>query len=70
IEARISAVADVFDALTSRRSYKAAWSNEQAFALLRQMSNSKLDRDCVEALINNAGKVLEIQQRFRDNDLI
>lgn len=70
IEARISAVADVFDALTSRRSYKAAWSNEQAFALLRQMSNSKLDRDCVEALINNADKVLEIQQRFRDNDLI
>lgn len=70
IEARISAVADVFDALTSRRSYKAAWSNEQAFALLRQMSNSKLNRDCVEALINNADKVLEIQQRFRDNDLI
>ncbi|MBX3616991.1 MAG: HD domain-containing protein [Nitrosomonas sp.] len=70
IEARISAVADVFDALTSRRSYKAAWTNEQAFAALRQMSNSKLDRDCVEALINNANKVLEIQQRFRDNDLI
>ncbi|WP_292913111.1 HD domain-containing phosphohydrolase [Nitrosomonas sp.] len=70
IEARISAVADVFDALTSRRSYKAPWSNEQAFAMLRQMSNSKLDRDCVEALINNGDKVLEIQQRFRDIDLI
>ncbi|PSJ18343.1 HD domain-containing phosphohydrolase [Nitrosomonas supralitoralis] len=70
IEARISAVADVFDALTSRRSYKAPWSNEEAFAVLRQMSNSKLDRDCVAALINNADKVLEIQQRFRDNDLI
>lgn len=70
IEARISAVADVFDALTSRRSYKAAWSNEDAFTMLRQMSNSKLDRDCVEALINSAEKVLEIQQRFRDNDLI
>lgn len=70
IEARISAVADVFDALTSRRSYKAAWSNEDAFAMLRQMSNSKLDRDCVEALINHADKILEIQQNFRDNDLI
>ncbi|MBL8498034.1 HD domain-containing protein [Nitrosomonas sp. JL21] len=70
IEARISAVADVFDALTSRRSYKAPWSNDDAFTMLRQMSNSKLDRDCVEALINNAEKVLEIQQRFRDNDLI
>lgn len=70
LEARISAVADVFDALTSRRSYKAPWSNEEAFAVLRQMSNSKLDRDCVAALINNADKVLEIQQRFRDDDLI
>ena len=70
IEARISAVADVFDALTSRRSYKAAWSNEEAFAVLRKMSNSKLDRDCVEALINNVDKILEIQQRFHDNELI
>ena len=70
IEARISAVADVFDALTSRRSYKAPWSNEEAFAVLRQMSNSKLDWDCVEALLNNADKVLEIQHRFRDNNLI
>lgn len=70
IEARISAVADVFDALTSRRSYKAPWSNEEAFAVLRQMSNSKLDWDCVEALLNNADKILEIQQRFRDNNLI
>lgn len=70
IEARISAVADVFDALTSRRSYKAPWTNEQAFAVLRQMSNSKLDRDCVEALIGNVDKILEIQQRFRDNELI
>lgn len=70
IEARISAVADVFDALTSRRSYKAPWSNEDAYVMLQQMSNSKLDRDCVEALINNADKVLEIQQRFLDNDLM
>lgn len=42
----------------------------KAFAVLRQMSNSKLDRDCVEALINHVDKVLEIQQRFRDDDLI
>lgn len=34
IEARITAVADVFDALTSRRRYKAPWSNRRAFAYL------------------------------------
>ncbi len=70
IEARISAVADVFDALTSRRAYKAPWSNEEAFGMLRSLADSKLDRDCVEALINHADKVAEIQQRFRDNELI
>lgn len=70
IEARISAVADVFDALTSRRVYKAAWTNEEAFAGLQKMSNAKLDRDCVNALINNLDKVLVIQQQFRDEELI
>ncbi|MCB1984709.1 MAG: HD domain-containing protein [Burkholderiales bacterium] len=68
IEARISAVADVFDALTSRRTYKVPWSNEKAFALLKQLSNTKLDRDCVNALLKNPEKILEIQQRFRDEE--
>lgn len=67
IEARISAVADVFDALTSRRSYKEPWSNEKAFDLLKQLSNTKLDSDCVNVLLNNPEKVRAIQQRFRDD---
>lgn len=66
IEARISAVADVFDALTSSRTYKAAWSNEEAFAMLQRLADNKLDKDCVEAMINNIDKILEIQQRFQD----
>jgi HD-GYP domain-containing protein (c-di-GMP phosphodiesterase class II) len=70
IAARISAVADVFDALTSRRVFKAAWTNDEAFAVLQKMSNAKLDRDCVNALINNLDKILVIQRQFRDEDLI
>ena len=66
IEARITAVADVFDALTSSRPYKPSWSNEEAFAWLRSLSRSKFDEDCVSALIYNAQKVREIQQQFRD----
>ncbi len=66
IEARISAVADVFDALTSSRTYKAAWSNEEAFAMLKRLADNKLDRDCVDALLNNEDKIVTIQQRFRD----
>lgn len=69
IEARIVAVADVFDALTSRRPYKAAWSNDESFALLRQLSGAKLDPDCVEALIANRQEVEDIQRRFREDPL-
>lgn len=67
-EARVAAVADIFDALTSARPYKAAWSNERAFAQLREWAPAKLDVDCVEALIDSADELPEIQARFRDPD--
>lgn len=66
IEARIITVADIFDALTSRRYYKEAWTNEEAFAALQRLAGLKLDRDCVEALARNAEAVKEIQQRFKE----
>jgi HD-GYP domain-containing protein (c-di-GMP phosphodiesterase class II) len=67
LEARIIAVADVFDALTSRRPYKKAWSNDEAFALLGQLAGVKLDRDCVEALLSRRAEVEEIQRHFRED---
>jgi len=67
IESRIIAVADIFDALTSRRPYKTAWTNEEAFAMLRQLSGMQLDPDCVAALVRNADRIDEIQKRFREN---
>ncbi|MEK6685488.1 MAG: HD domain-containing phosphohydrolase, partial [Pseudomonadota bacterium] len=67
LEARIVAVADVFDALTSRRPYKDAWSNEKAFDTLKQLAGEKLDIDCVNALIENQEKVESIQKQFKEN---
>ncbi|MFN3545435.1 MAG: HD domain-containing phosphohydrolase [Thiobacillus sp.] len=69
IEARIVAVADIFDALTSRRPYKPAWSNDDAFALLRQLAGSKLDPHCVQALIDNRARIEEIQAQFQEDIL-
>ena len=66
LEARIVAVADVFDALTSPRPYKPSWTNEEAFAWLRKLSRSKFDENCVDALLFNANKVKEIQAQFQD----
>jgi HD-GYP domain-containing protein (c-di-GMP phosphodiesterase class II) len=67
LEARIVAVADVFDALTSRRSYKEAWTNEEAFATLQQLAGDKLDQDCVDALLANQQQVEEIQRQFKES---
>jgi HD-GYP domain-containing protein (c-di-GMP phosphodiesterase class II) len=66
MEARIIAVADIFDALTSRRPYKAAWTNEEAFTMLQELAGLKLDRDCVEALIRNRNEVEKIQKRIKE----
>lgn len=67
LEARIVAVADVFDALTSERSYKEAWSNEKAIKVLKELSGVSLDQDCVNALIQNMNEVEKIQQQFKQN---
>lgn len=65
LEARIVAVADVFDALTSRRPYKAAWSNERALAAIAaEAAAGKLDPECVAALAACPAEIAEIQARF------
>lgn len=66
IEARIVAVADIFDALTSSRTYKASWTQAKAFTRLRELARAKLDKDCVEALLANADKVHVIRERYAD----
>jgi len=64
LEARIAAVADVFDALTSTRPYKTAWSNEEALDLLRREAGGKFDPHCVEVLLESVDAILEIQSQF------
>lgn len=67
LEARIVTVADVFDALTSDRPYKQAWSNAEAFALLRRTAGVKFDAECVAILLAAEEEIAEIQQRFKEN---
>ena len=67
LEARIVAVADIFDALTSQRCYKGAWTNARAFATLAKLAGEKLDQDCVNALLNNIDEIEEIQRHFKQD---
>jgi HD-GYP domain-containing protein (c-di-GMP phosphodiesterase class II) len=68
IEARIVTVADVFDALTSERPYKKAWSNDEAYTKLQEMSGKQFDPECVQALLANKEEIEEIQRSFMEND--
>lgn len=66
LEGRIASVADVFDALSSKRSYKEAWSFERTADFMREQSGRKFDPECVEILLSEADAIKEIQQRFQD----
>ena len=66
LEARIIAVSDIFDALTTQRPYKSPWSNEHAFAMLQLLSIDKLDKGCVNALASSSDDVAKIQQQFAE----
>lgn len=64
---RIAAVADVYDALTSRRPYKEAWTPGAAVDYLVKGSGSHFDPACVQAFLEGWDEVLDIQQQFGDD---
>ncbi len=63
---RIVAVADVFDALTSERPYKNAWSLEQAADFLNEGRGRHFDPDCLDAFIARWSDAVSVHSRFRD----
>ncbi len=61
---RICAVADVFDALTSERPYKKAWSVEKALDLIKSERGEHFDPKCVDAFLTGLDEILEIKKKF------
>jgi two-component system response regulator RpfG len=57
VEARVVAVADVFDALVSKRPYKRAWSIDEAFDFITAQSGRLFDPRCVDALVSSRARV-------------
>lgn len=63
---RIAAVADVFDALTTERPYKAAWSVDRAFDHIRNEAGRQFDPACVAAFERCRGSVVEVMRSCPD----
>ena len=66
---RIVAVADVFDALTSERPYKKAWPLADARRFLEDGRGKHFDPLCVEAFLAGWEQVIDIRQRFMDEEV-
>ncbi|WP_218586094.1 MULTISPECIES: HD domain-containing phosphohydrolase [unclassified Pseudomonas] len=64
--ARVVAIADVFDALTSERPYKRAWSVEDAVGLIRQQCNQHFDPELVGIFLDCLPEILKIRERWAD----
>ncbi|TSE20817.1 Cyclic di-GMP phosphodiesterase response regulator RpfG [Tepidimonas alkaliphilus] len=65
-EARIVAVADVFDALTNARPYKPAWPRERALAFMQEQSGRHFWPDAVQALLRRLDDIWAVHQTWRD----
>lgn len=63
---RIVSLADVYDALSSKRVYKEAWTEENVFEALREGAGSQFDPELVEVFFESIDVIKSIQQRYPD----
>jgi putative two-component system response regulator len=69
ISARLMAVADVYDALVSRRVYKEGMPHEKAVQIIIDGKGNHFDPDMVDAFIEIQGEFMAIGQRYHDTDI-
>jgi putative two-component system response regulator len=68
IEARIATIADVFDALTSKRIYKPSFSLEETLRIIDSDSGKHFDPKVVEALHRALDKIMPIMKAYAPKD--
>ncbi|GAA61893.1 cyclic di-GMP phosphodiesterase response regulator RpfG [Pseudoalteromonas sp. BSi20652] len=67
IEGRIVAVADVFDALTSKRPYKEAWSVEKTILHMQDQAGAHFDPALIELFVSKLDDILAIKNANQEN---
>ncbi len=68
ISGRIMAVADVYDALISKRVYKPAFSHEHASSIIKEGSGTQFDPDIVDAFMEESAQFREIALKYVDSE--
>jgi len=68
LSARIVAVADVFDALTSERPYKKAFSFEESFNMIIEGKGNHFDPKIVDSFVRHKDEIYELYKSFKDNE--
>ncbi len=68
--ARIVALADAYDAITSKRVYKAAVPHEEARQRILESSGSHFDPQVVEAFLSAQDEFLEIRENYSDEKIL
>ncbi len=68
LSARLMAVADVYDALISRRVYKEGMPHEKAVSIIAEGKGTHFDPDMVDAFIETQGQFQEVAKRYADSD--
>ncbi len=63
---RIVAIADVFDALTTKRPYKEAFSLQKSFSIIEEGNGSHFDPSVVRAFFSVQDEVIDIQERYQE----
>ncbi len=68
LSARITSIADVYDALVSKRSYKEAWEDSKALEILKEEAGVAFDPELVECFLEIQETVQAIYNKFKDED--
>jgi len=63
---RVTALADVFDALTSKRPYKEAWPVDKAVNFIKEESGEHFDPDLVEVFLQELSDIIEIKEKYAE----
>jgi len=66
IAGRITAIADVFDALGSDRVYKKAWDDDRIFNLFKEERGKHFDPKLIDIFFNNLEEFLSVREKFKD----